>query len=543
MDVLRRAHDAFRRQAWGEAHTLLVAADGAAPIGPDDLELLATAAFLSGADDVSVGAWTRAYNEHVRAEAPSRAARCAFWMILELMSSGEWARASGWLATAQRLVDEGRHDCPERGLLLVIAARARLKENASLGDVHAQIATLSDRFDDPDLKVFSLLTHGLACARSGDTAAAAKLFDETMVAATTRVVSPMTVGTAYCAVIDGCFEIMDPPRAREWTDALTRWCGAQPDLVPFRGHCLVHRAQTLRLCGDWSSAMEEAERACRDPQLAGRFAGRYPLGAAFYELGELHRMTGHFTSARDAYRRANECGRIPEPGLALLRLAEGRTEAAATAIRGALDQRRKPPERAAVLSACVEILIAAGDIAGARAAASELTEMAAALPASLLRAAAAQARGALLLATGENRAALAELRCAWMDWQALELPYEAARVRTMMGRACQQLGDTEAADLELDAARRVFLRLDAKTDLARTIEQLPSRSVGRLSPLTPRELDVIRLLAAGKTNRDIAQELSISERTVDRHVSNILTKLDLPSRAAATAYAYQHDLI
>jgi DNA-binding CsgD family transcriptional regulator len=546
MDVLHRARDAFQRQAWSNACALLVAADESAPLDRHDLELLGAAAFLTGSDDVSIGAWTRGYNEHVRAKDPPRAARCAFWMVMALMSSSEWARASGRLATAQRLLDAGGCDCPERGLLLVLSARSRLKNDDSNFDIYAEIESLAGRFDDADLTVFSLLARGLACARRGDTATAGRLFDETMVAATTREVSPMTVGTAYCAVIDGCFEIMDPRRAREWTEALARWCGAQPDLVPFRGHCLVHRAQTLRLCGDWREAMEEAERACHGSLTAGSPGGAargYPAGAAFYELGELLRVRGSFAEANQAYRRANEFGRVPEPGLALLRLAEGHTDAAAAAIRGAFDQPRKPSARATVLSAFVEIMIAAGELDAARKAVDELNAMAAQHPASLLRANAAQSRGALELAEGDARGALGELRSAWMEWQALEMPYEAARVRVMMGRACRQLGDVEAAELELDAARRVFLRLEAGPDLERTNDLIAVRTVPGIAQLTRRELEVIKLLAAGKTNRAIGHELSISERTVDRHVSNILTKLDLPSRAAATAYAYRHDLL
>jgi DNA-binding NarL/FixJ family response regulator len=359
-----------------------------------------------------------------------------------------------------------------------------------------------------------------------------------MVAVTAGEVSPITVGVVYCAVIEACDEILDVGRSREWTAALAEWCGAQADLVPFRGPCLVHRAATMRMCGDWSSAMTEAAQAC---SAAKEMAG--PAGAAFYELGEICRMRGKFGEAEAAYRQASLHGRSPEPGLALLRLAEGRIETAVAAIRRVLDQPQKRWARVNVLAAAVEILISARNLDAARAAVEELTAMTARLPARFLLALAAQARGRWLLAGNEPREALAELRAAWMAWQELEIPFEAARARVMMGLACRALGDEEAAALEFAAARHVFLRLEAAADMAQ-VDGLLTSSASPTGPrLTSREMQVIRLLASGQPNRAIAHQLAISERTVDRHVSNILTKLNLPSRAAATAYAYQHDLV
>jgi DNA-binding CsgD family transcriptional regulator len=355
---------------------------------------------------------------------------------------------------------------------------------------------------------------------------------------TTNDVSPITVGVVYCAVIEACYEMLDLGRAREWTAALATWCGAQPELVPFRGQCLVHRAETMRMCGAWPSAMHEAAQACSG---AKETAG--PAGAAFYELGEICRMRGQFAEAENSYRQASLHGRSPEPGLALLRLAEGRSETAVAAIRRVLDQPQKRWARANVLAAAVEILIPAGDVATARQAADELTEMAATVATPFGLALAAQSGGSVRLAESEPREALAELRTAWMAWQDLEMPFEAARTRVMMGLACRALGDDDAAALEFDAARHVFLRLDAAPEVTRVDHFLTSSASPAGPHLTTRELQVIRLLASGRTNRAIARELTISERTVDRHVSNILTKLNLPSRAAATAYAFQHDLV
>lgn len=254
-------------------------------------------------------------------------------------------------------------------------------------------------------------------------------------------------------------------------------------------------------------------------------------------------MRGQFGDAEEAYRQAHLYGRSPDPWLALLRLAQGRVDAAEAAIRRIRSQRQKRVVRAGVLAACVDIMLAAQVHPAARDAADELTALAEAMPAPYLRALSAQARGAILLADGKPRDALEALRAAWVEWQALEVPYEAARVRVAMGLSWRQLGDAEAAELEFEAGRRVFLQLGAAPDVARVSELLAPSSPAAARSLTPRELQVIKLIAAGESNRAIARELAISERTVDRHVSNILTKLELSSRSAATAYAYEHGLV
>jgi DNA-binding CsgD family transcriptional regulator len=539
-------------QSWKEAYARLSDADRGGQLGAGDLELLATAAYLVGDDQGSVAAWTRAYHERVRSSEKRRAARCAFWLILELLSVGDWVRGGGWRSTAERLLDDDP-DCAERGLLLVLAARTYAKngDSAAADETFARAARLAAGCDDAELKAFGLLGLGQAKASHGESAAAMALFDEVMVAVTTGALSPISVGVIYCAVIEACYDILDIERAREWTTALTRWCDAQPELIPYRGHCLVHRAETMRLLGEWGGAIAQAAQVCAvasqgaaDTAAAGPdYRSRaYPIGAAFYEMADVHRLRGEFDQAEGAYRLAHTNGRLPEPGLALLRLSQGRTAAAAAAIRRQRDQRQKRPTRAAVLAACVEIMIAARDLATAREAADELAAIAGGVPVPYLRGLSAQARGAVLLAEGNPRDAGEFLRTAWMIWQSLEMPYEAARVRVLMGLSCRALADHDAAQLEFDAAIRIFSRLSARPDLDRVSEMVDAPAAASLT-LTRRELQVIRLIAAGETNRSIAHALAISERTVDRHVSNIFTKLNLSSRAAATAYAYEHGLI
>lgn len=548
--------EAFERRAWGDAYAQLSAADAAAPLDVDDLERLACAAYLTGKDEIADELWVRAHSEHVRAHDLPRAARCTFWLVLDLFTRGEIARASGWLARGQRLLEQSRDDCAERGLLLVMAARLDIAR----GDLQSASAAaretidIAARFDDPDLDVFARMVLAQALARIGRTGEATALFDETMVAVTVDAVSPISVGIVYCAVIGACHQIADVERARAWTSALSRWCEAQPDLVPFRGKCLVHRVEIMRLSGAWSKAVEEAEHACTWlSEAAARLDAatkegdlpsfKYPVGAAYYELAEIHRMRGELAAAAVAYERASQHGHSPEPGLALLRLAQGRLKVAEATARRLLAQPQTRIARANVLAACAEIMIAAGDLPTARSAAEELEGIAAKSSAPLLRALAAQTIGAVLRAEGDARAALVKLRAAWSAWQEIDAPYEAARVRVMLGLVCRDLRDEDGAALELDAARRVFQRLAAVPDFARVSKLMGSSASLAERPLTAREVEVIGLVATGKTNRAIAHQLSISERTVDRHVSNILMKLELPSRSAATAYAYEHGLV
>jgi DNA-binding NarL/FixJ family response regulator len=539
-DALQRGRESFERRGWGEAYASLSFADRERSLEVEDLERLATAAYLVGRDDDSTHAWERAHQRCLRAGDAVRAARCAFWLAFGLLNRGEVARGGGWLARARRLIDEGAHDCVELGYIAMPAAI----EIYAAGDPatayarFARVTAIAGRFGDRDLLALGRTGQGRSLLQLGQIAEGMALLDEVMVAVTAGEVAPILVGATYCSVLDACREIFDLRRAREWTAALSRWCDAQPDLVPYRGQCLVYRAEIMQLHGDWSEAEEEARRACE-------WLARSPdphTGQAFYRRAELHRLRGEYAEAEQAYRRASRFGRTPQPGLALLRLARGQIEAAATAIRLTVSEAQDSLGRANVLAAHAEIMLATGDVPAARAAADELTAVAADLDAPLLRAVAANATGAVCLAEGDARAAVDALRRAWTIWQELDAPYEAARVRVLRGLAYRALGDHDTAAMELDAARRVFRHLGATPDALRT-EVLARDSAPRTAGgLTTREVEVLRLVAAGMTNRAIAADLVLSERTVDRHVSNILTRLGLPSRAAAAAYAVEHHL-
>lgn len=537
--LLAGASASFARGYWADAYARFTAADAAAPLGLDDLEKLALAAYLAGHDEQSLLAWTRAHRTALRLGDPRRAARHAVSVASGLAFRGETAPAAGWFARAGRVL-EGCDECPEHTWLRIWDAIARMwgGDPAGAQPTFADGVGVGQRCADADMLTMARLGKGMCLIMQGRGAAGVALLDELMVAVTAGEVSPIYAGIAYCTVIAGCWELFDLRRAREWTAALTRWCDAQPDLVPYRGNCLVHRCELMALEGEWTEALDVARRACR--RLSGPVAWD-TLGSAHYQLGELQRLRGEFADAETSYRRAGAAGHRPEPGLALLRLAQGRVDVAAAITRRAAAEAQAPPDRLRLLPAHVEIMIAARDVASARAAADELGELAEHLDVPYPRAVAAAAAGAVLLAEGDARSALAQLRDAGSRWRGLDAPYETARVRVLVGLACRSLGDSETAALELDGARTTFVRLGASPDVER-LDGLARRADGGAG-LTAREVEVLRVVASGKTNRAIATQLGLSEKTVARHVHNVLTKIGAPSRAAATAYAYRHGLI
>jgi len=536
-DALERGRDAYRCRVWADAFGQLSLADKQKGLGPEDLERLATAAYLTGRDPVPHR--TRAYQELVRRGDVPGAVRCAFWLTFVLLNRGEVAHGSGWLTRARRLLPPTL-DCAERGYLLLPGARQHILEgNWTEGRELAEHAvSIGHRFDDHDLVVLAQHAQARALIRLGRIREGVALLDELMVAVMAGEVSEVVTGNTYCAVIEACQETFDLRRAREWTAALTRWCAAQPDLVPFSHQCEVHRSEILQLHGAWPEALTAAHEA------VARFAaepGHPAAGAACYQVGDVNRLIGELSAAEEQYRQANRLGRRPQPGLALLRLAQGQVDTAAAAIRAALADAPDPPNRCRLLPACADIMIAAGDLRAARAAADELSAFADRLDAPLLRAAAAHARGAVLLAEGAPHDAVGELRAAWTAWHELDVPYEAARVRVLIGQVCRARGDDDTAAMELDAAGWIFQQLGAATDLAAPAR--PPVAGTAAGSLTPRETEVLCLVATGATNRAIATELFLSEKTVARHISNIFTKLDVTSRSAATAWAYEQHIV
>jgi ATP/maltotriose-dependent transcriptional regulator MalT len=534
-----RARDAAARAAWAEAYELLHPCDDAG-LEPEDFEALADAAWWLCRVEESLAARHKAYQAYVAADNARRAGYSAWMLSSEYHFLGKDAVSAGWLRRAQRhLRDEP--ECVEQGF--VTFAEAEVAELQ--GDLDGALALarrmteIGQRCGSRDLIAMGTQTQGRLLIAKGQLADGLAMLDEVMCDVTAGALSDLATGWIYCLAVAVCFDTADLRRATEWNEAAMAWCESLPAGTPFHGLCRVHRVELMGLRGAWDEASSESVRACDElmsyhPNMAGE---------SFYVAGEIRRRMGDLAAAEQAFLQALDLGRDPQPGLALLRLSQGKTGAAAAALRSCLASNAwNPLARARLLAAQVEVALATGELEAARAAAGELDAIAGASGADLLEALAVTARGALHLADGEVGQSLDRLRRGRALWLELGLPYEAAQARMLLATASRAAGDDETARLELRAARSVFERLGSAADVRRVDEclvegaRLPHR-------LTQREVEVLRLVAAGKTNRDIAAELVVSQHTVARHLNNIFAKLGVSSRAAATAFAYTHDLV
>ncbi len=532
----------YAEASWREAHDALTAADTASPLGPDDLELMGRAAYMLGQDGLYADALERAFHAHLEGGSPERAVPCAFWLGHNLLFRGQPATAVGWFARAGRLVEQAQIESGARGY----AALGRLVEHLMSGNTAGvlqsapEIVEIGQRFDDADLVSLGLMEHGHALIRSGRAEDGARLIDESMVAVTSGELSPIVAGIVYCNTIAFCRGVYELRRLREWTDALTRWCARQPDMIAHQGVCLVHRAEIMTMSGAWEEALEELRR-CGEQFTAGALNQRV-IGDAAYHEGEVYRLRGEHELAEEAFGRSSRLGRDPQPGLALMRLAQGKPDAAAASIRRAVAETDRGLPRVALLPAYVEIMLATDDLDAAAGAARELAETADRQGSDAIAPMAWQATGAVALARGDVQNALVDLRRAALAWQELGAVHASARVRVLVARACQDMGDDDTAALELRGVRDIFGELGARPDLA-ALDALMHPDDADAHGLSHREREVLRLVATGKSNREIAAALVLSQHTVARHLQNIYVKLGVSTRTAAGAFAHEHHLV
>ncbi len=537
--LVSEAREAYRGGEWSRALALFEEVDARDGLSPSDLELLADARFMRGDVLGMIDGLERAHQGYLDAGDTLDAGRTAGWLAANFGVAGKWAQANGWLERAHRVMEGVDDDCVERGYLLLHPMIQDLDkgEEAAVLPLAERATDLGTRFGSPDLVALAGHLWGRSLIAQGRIGEAIGVLDETMISVTTGRVSPRVTGIVYCGVVECCFLANEIERATEWTEALSGWVDSQPDLVAFTELCLAHRSEILRLHGSWDDALAEARRAC-EQDVRGVVAG-----LASYQEAEIHRLRGEYDLAEESYRTVGLQGKDPQPGLALLRLAQGSIDAATASIARAVAETDDQASRARLLAAQIEVAIQGGDLIGAEAAAAELSAIAEETRVEMHLAWAASGRGRVELAARRHQQALSHLRESARRWQELNVPYETARSRLDLANALSALDDTEAADMEMEAARAVFAGLGAAPDMRRVDELRAGTAPARPNGLTGREVEVLRLVSTGASNRAIAEALVLSERTIDRHVSNIYAKIGVSSRAAATAYALRHRLV
>ena len=475
IDPLAAAQDAWERRAWLSAFEALTAADATGSLDGLDLERRGISAYLVGEEDAFLRSLERAFEAHMREGDAGAAVRCGFWLGLHHSSVGNPALGSGWFGRAGRALADQSDVCAEDGYLLLpkaFAAYADADWERCLEEADAAVA-VAEQFMDGDVLAMALHIRGRARLRLGHVNDGLADLDEAMVHVISGALSPPVTGSVYCGALGACRDLLDMDRVREWSAALERWCDQQPEMVAYSGECRAFRAEVSLTRGEWDSAIKEARRV-HERFKAGRRPGSE--GFALYLLGEAYRLLGDFTEAEDAYRSAAAAGREPQPGLALLRLAQEQPAAAAAAIRHALAELESDPRRVHLLPAYVEILVAVGDLEAARGACTQLLEVLTGTVGPYADAVRAQAQGLVALAAGDSQVALGCLRTALTNWRASGVPFEEARTRLLIGRACRSLGDEHGCAVERAEAERILRELGALHDPGPALPDLPEGS-------------------------------------------------------------------
>jgi len=471
-DAREAGREAAARGAWKEAYEILLAAEE--ELEPADLERLAEAAWWVGRLDESIDRRETAYKAWLDAGEKRRAALMAVFISQDLFNKASLERASGWFSNAERLL-AGEPESLEHGYLAITRAlTAMVQGNLDSAISCAERAhELGVKFESRDLQAIALVTLGRTHLLNGNPTEGVRLLDEASAAALSGELEPFSTGLVYCVTITSCNGVGDLRRAAEWTKAAKRWCSKQ-DVPGFPGACRIHHSTLLRLNGEWAEAEAEALRACDEVQEYDPYA----TGIGWYEVGEIRRFRGDFAAAEEAYRQAKIWRREPEPGLSLLRLAQGKVEAAARGIERSLAvNESNPVALVRRLTAQVEIALAQRKLRAARSAAEELEKLVDDFRVGDDRTPAFDAMvclswGRIEMEENDVERAAAHLQKALDTWQSVGAPYEAAKVRMLVGRALRKLGDEDGARDELHAARAVFEQLGAALDAQMAAELL-----------------------------------------------------------------------
>jgi class 3 adenylate cyclase len=473
IDVLEEARAAAGRQSWRAAYGAYGGV-GDAPLTASDLESYGEAAWWSGKLDEAISLRERAYAAYTAEGDLRGAARMALTLQWDYEARGSFAVSNGWMANAERLLAD-LPEAPEHGRLVLMKA---LMAMFAEGEYERAITLfdeayeLASRVGDRDGQMLALSAKGRANIKLGKIDEGLALLDEATASAMCGDLRAHTSGLVYCITISSCQDLGDFRRAAEWTEAANRFCD-KLDVSGFPGACRIHRAEVLRLRGDWSAAEAQAMAACEELHDFDRSITAF----GHYEIGEIRRRRGDFAGAEEAYAVSNEMGRQPQPGLSLLRLAEGKVDAATAGISRTLADTGEPLSRLRHLPAQVEIAIASGDLKTARAAADEAEEIVDSYKIGNKRAAAFDgivhfARGQIHVAEKDWPNAIASLRRARDEWQGVGAPYETARARMLLGTAYTRSGDEHAGASELEGALATFERLGAGLEESRAKELL-----------------------------------------------------------------------
>jgi ATP/maltotriose-dependent transcriptional regulator MalT len=540
--LLEPVRAAVAHHRWDEALDLANAVSCADPAAEAErLDLLADAAWWLGRLDDCTVAREQAYHLYDDVGDHRGAGMAAVWLYEHHAFRARGAIAGAWLRRARRALEDDP-ECVPHGALLLREAEA-LHSGGELDravERATQVVELGRRLRSADLEAEALQTVGRVLIDRGEIAEGMGHLDEAMLFAVEGRLGPYSTGKVYCSLIGACEETGDFDRAAEWTEATERWSQRHPFGI-FPGICRVHRAIVLKRRGSLAEAEQEAARACEE-LLHSR---PVTSAQAWAEVGDICRRIGELDRAEEAFARSQELSGGPCAGLALLRLAQGRADAARSIIEGCTSGAVNPLGRANLLPTVIHVAVAGGDLEGADAALDELQEIATTFDLPEMTAALMASRGRVQLARGEAGLARATLQEALERWRALDVPYEVASVGTLLGQALHESGDEIGAVAAFTAASQQFDQIGAHLDARRVLGGGSTTAGRRVLPasLTEREAEVLRLVAAGLTNNEIAARLFLSAKTVSRHLSNIFTKIGVTSRAGATAFAFEHDLV